>query len=323
VFGKLFSKLFGRDEYVLAPAPRSESESRIARLLPNGPSQDQRSLLVAPVDSGDASEAFPTVAHWGFVASFDVRRLGSSIIEQLDHAWLTSSLVRLFGVEKNAAEPLDLERSHERVLLVTPLVNLPEQRFLYGEHLARFNHDVRARLESFADRLESTTPVEEADQRTRSIIRLVDGRNATVCGRVVAGAGKHYGGRNVFDVLYGLGFRWGDGDLFYWPANTESLTVDTSTPPGFFLPEEAAQNRLRVDDLRFTFYLPHTPGAPEVLEAMITTMKHVKARLGGALRGADDEPFDEAGDRAGIARLSRELAEAGFAPGSLAARATF
>jgi len=85
----------------------------------------------------------------------------------------------LFGVAGNEAQPLDLEQGHTRVLLVTPLVNLPEERFLYGEHLARFVGEVQTLLEGFAERLESTTLVEEADQRTyasRSICRTPTAR---------------------------------------------------------------------------------------------------------------------------------------------------
>lgn len=298
--------------------------AELARVLPHGPSQDRRSLLVAPPPDEDDSEAFPTVAHWGFTASFDQPRSGQLIEQKLGKEWRDKLLVAVFGIEGKSAVRLAADASYHQILITTPLVNLPEERFLYGEHLKHFFGEVTKALTGFADRFVTTTPLDEADARTRAIIGLVNGRNATVVGRVVAEKGRTYAGRDVFDVLLGLGFEWGDGDLFYWrPGGELLLTADTSSPPGFFPAREAAAGSLRVADVQFQFYLPHTRCAPLVLEAMVAAMKYTRSRLGGSLQGADGKPYDEDDDRRGIARLSQDLAEADFAPGSSAARATF
>lgn len=118
-----------------------------------------------------------------------------------------------------------------------------------------------------------------------------------------------------------LGLKWGDMDCFHWENPTKEgdsyfFSVGTSTPPGYFLPDEIAAGRVQVDDLIFVFSIPRCRAPLKVFEAMVKAVEYSQKRLGGEIN-------DESGKRAKIDELrkrivdtERQLREAGFAPGA-------
>ena len=79
-----------------------------------------------------------------------------------------------------------------------------------------------------------------------------------------APTGKQFDGKLIWDVMKCLKLRWGDMDCFHW-RNPSSFgddylfSVETSTSPGYFLPEEISADRVHVDDLVFVYSVPRSP----------------------------------------------------------------
>jgi FtsZ-interacting cell division protein ZipA len=155
--------------------------------------------------------------------------------------------------------------------------------------------------------------------------RLADLEDADIGFALVAPAGRPFEGRALWDALTSLGLRWGTMDTFHWPnphddedAGDESLfTVETSTPPRYFIAEEAASGSLHVQDLLFRFPVLRTREPRAVLDAMLRAAKYVQARLGGELMFVPEHtPLDEAELRAWLERALHLMEKAGVTPGS-------
>jgi cell division protein ZipA len=132
--------------------------------------------------------------------------------------------------------------------------------------------------------------------------------------------GKRYDGKQAWDALQCLGLRWGDMDCFHWPNESDVgddsfFSVETSTSPGYFLPEEVAAGRVRVEDLVFNFSVPRCARPVEVFDAMGRAVEYCRSRLGGTVVDADQNPANLAALRQQIVSVCDGLAAAGFKPG--------
>ncbi|WP_233198929.1 MULTISPECIES: cell division protein ZipA C-terminal FtsZ-binding domain-containing protein [Pirellulaceae] len=129
----------------------------------------------------------------------------------------------------------------------------------------------------------------------------------------------------MWDVMLYLGLTWGDMDCFHWINPTGIgddyyFSVETSTPPGYFLPEEIAAGRLQTQDLAFLFSLPRAAAPSTIAERMRKAVEYVQSRLGGEIvYMIDDEEVDFDSAMQEIKRIEAELTEQGFPPGSEAA----
>lgn len=64
---------------------------------------------------------------------------------------------------------------------------------------------------------------------------------------IVPAKGKRFSGRLVWDVVYSAGFRWGEGDYFYWVPSPETdvsqgIGMGTSTGATYFMPEWVSES---------------------------------------------------------------------------------
>ena len=138
-----------------------------------------------------------------------------------------------------------------------------------------------------------------------------------------------YEGRDIWDVMLCLGLRWGDMDVFHW-VNPSGLgddyffSVSTSTPPGYFFPEEIAAGKVRVDDLVFGFSAPRCSQPGQVFESMVRAVQYTQKRLGGTIideTGSDARPWKDTAEDS--IRWSKNSKSNGFTPGSNSALRLF
>lgn len=192
------------------------------------------------------------------------------------------------------------------------------------------------RLEQIAARLQplgqpTVTPnasPAEAAERALLLSEIRDTCDVTACLILQAPAGKRYDGRQVWDALLCLGLEWGDMDCFHCRNRSDLgddsfFSVETSTPPGYFLPERVAAGELHVADLVFVYSVPRCARPVEVFDAMARAVQYCQSRLGGTLMNEEGEPADLAALRAQIAAVADRLHAAGFSPGGDAALQLF
>jgi len=175
-----------------------------------------------------------------------------------------------------------------------------------------------------------TAPVkpEDAVKRATHLRGLHERLDRAAGLRLAAPDGQRFDGRKVWDVLASLGLEWGDMDYFHWKnrggvGDDAFFSVSTSTSPGYFLPEDVIAGRVQVEDLVFHFSIPRTHAPVAVFDALARAAAYAQKRLGGTLHDESGEIAKLEPARAEVDRVARELAAAGFAPGSEAALQLF
>jgi cell division protein ZipA len=127
-------------------------------------------------------------------------------------------------------------------------------------------------------------------------------------------------GRSVWNLMHSIGLRWGDLDVFNWETEAEwsdaaLFWVGTSTEPGYFLPEEIAEDK-RYADLTFAMGVGSKPQPEAIAKAMIAFAGVVKEKLGGTLRTSRGEALDANAFVRAVVRLHADLEARGFPPGA-------
>ena len=138
---------------------------------------------------------------------------------------------------------------------------------------------------------------------------------------VLRSPGLPFDGKEIWDVMYSLGLSWGDMDLFNWAnpydvGDSYFFSVWTSTPPGYFLPEEISAGRLHVDDLVFGYSIPRCADPLKVHGVMLEAARYAQSRLGGRLVGYHGQPLDADRELRFITSVVDALNEAGLRPGA-------
>ena len=118
-----------------------------------------------------------------------------------------------------------------------------------------------------------------------------------------------------------LGLKWGDMDIFHWPNDSDNgddsfFSVWTSSPPGYFLPEEIAADRLHTADLIFGFSIPRNAAPKSVFASMVKAAEYARQRLGGELLDGNGHALDAGATEKEISAIEQRLNAAGFPPGS-------
>jgi cell division protein ZipA len=147
--------------------------------------------------------------------------------------------------------------------------------------------------------------------------------NQDVTLKLVAPEGRTFAGRDVWDVMLCLGLDYGDGDLFHWINNSgfgddHFFTVETSTPPGYFIPRRMASGEGDVDDLIFNFSIPRSADPVAVFDSMANAVEYAQDRLGGQVLVGNSKPFGREAERENIKSIGEKLKAAGFVPGESA-----
>lgn len=161
----------------------------------------------------------------------------------------------------------------------------------------------------------------EAVKRSAQLLALRRECDVSAVIRLQAPRGKRFDGRLVWDVMLCLGLHWGDMDCFHWRNVSDVgddyfFSVETSTAPGYFLPEKIAAGEVHVEDLVFVFSVPRSARPVEVFDAMQRAAEYCRKRLGGTIQveGAGKEKIDS---------VVKRLEAAGFKPGADAALRLF
>lgn len=162
----------------------------------------------------------------------------------------------------------------------------------------------------------------EASQHAQTLSGLSDKYDQTVAIYLVADQNHPFEGKQIWDVMLCLGLQWGDMDCFHWnnpggAGDDYFFSVETSTPPGYFLPEQIAAGQLRTNDLIFLFSVPRTCQPVDVATRMDKAVQYCKQRLGGTIHytlGEDELPIQALLEK--ISKIESELTELGFEPGT-------
>lgn len=298
-----FDRLFGRSPVEgLVPISPAAKAARIAALLPNGPSVDDRARM--PVAQPSLQEAAPYSALDWYIdvppsavgpktrATLGVACPGAGIFAGADGGF---------------------------VLAVRLLLVKGDQRFQPG----------RQALESLLAAAQSAAsgpvtirePIEVALARQAVLVQCW--QPATARATAILRRPDGFDGKAVFDAMLSLGYDWGELDWFRWyfDPNTPLVTVSTTTPPGYFLPEAASAGTLRPLDLVLnSALLALSPPGGVAYDGLVTTAQYLRERLGGTLVGEDGTPLDVEGDRKTLATFEAKLTAIGLIPGSAAAR---
>jgi cell division protein ZipA len=331
------------DEYFIAPG--SESESRASALLPTKPSEDMSHLLGAidlPATDTDESERnyLPDPAvDWVITAQFagQPKLVPGRVNALFDQSWREQFGGLTFYGRDAADGRWTYLISSDGPSAVTELqlawdFASPLEEDEEGTPAAQF----AARLKEVERRLAGLGKVqvsaslapEEAAARSEILREVQREWNYPAVLVLEAPGGKKFGGKHIWDVMLCLGLRWGDMDCFHWQNPSELgddhwFSVETSTPPGYFLPEEIAANRVNTTDLIFGFSVPRCASPIEVFEAMIEAVQYAQRRLGGTICDGDGNPADLDALRNDIRTVESYLRELGMPCGSDAALRLF
>jgi cell division protein ZipA len=168
--------------------------------------------------------------------------------------------------------------------------------------------------------LKVSLPPDEAADRARRLREIKSRLNYSPTLVLRAPKGGRFEGREVWDVMQCLGLKWGDMDVFHWinpgrVGDDSFFSVWTSTPPGYFLPEEIAAGKVRVGDLVFGFSAPRCSQPGQVFESMVRALQYTQNRLGGAIVDDSGSVADIEGIRRKIRSVEQEMKANGFTPG--------
>jgi cell division protein ZipA len=327
--------LSNKEKLVLVSS--SVSEARAA-LLPTEPSEDASHMLptleiAAPAGSNQDKEFLPsTKVSWVLTVNFSGQaRLDPQQVSALfDKAWqqdfgFFAAYVQDADTDNwtflvSANGPKAIKKLKFAWDYVDPVSGFPREpaRQLFESRLAQVKEKL-AHLGRPA--VEPSLPVGEAVERARSLAQLRSQLDYSPVLVLKAPQGATFDGKAVWDVMLCLGLKWGDMDCFHWenrPArgNEHLFSVSTSTPPGYFLPEEVAAGRMQAADLVFGFSVPRSPAPIPVFNAMVQAAQYCQKRLGGSIAGQSGSSADLSSMRKRILEIERKLESAGFKPGS-------
>ena len=319
-----------------------DSDASVKALLPTEGSEDASRLLVLPekppIASGPGEGPDPKVdwaidLEWVEPRRFSakhVRALRQELIPDEMEASLykypdeSGGWIRLAGGREDA----EYSRLCFSVKLVRPS---KEHKVLTLDDLSGLLEAVKAigaRLG--ASSVSPRTSVEEGSTRAQTLFRTWDEADWHVSISLRAPEGSAFEGKAVWDVLMSLGLRWGDMDLFHWEnplrdhGDDHLFSVWTSTGCGYFLPEEIAAGRLRVDDLVFGYSVPRSADPLGVLESMRRGIEYARHRLGGEIQDPETgKPVDWDHERRIIEGAIQTLKRGGFVPGEWSAMYLF
>ncbi len=316
-----------------------ETAARVSRLLPTKGSQDAKHVLGTLDLSGlsektDAakeylpSEACEWVLDIKFKQPVDSMKLaelfdkpfrekyGSCMQYGKDSAnGLWTFLVSKDGPQSVTA--LKVTWDYYAAWIENPTITTQAQ---YAERIVA----VKQQLQPLTGEVEVTSSKEPAAAAARSLAlsQLSQKYDRHIAFYLVAPKSTTFKGKDVWDVMLSLGLEWGDMDCFHWinesgVGDDYHFSVETSTAPGYFLPERIAVGKLNVEDLVFVFSLPRAAAPVTIAERMDKAVQYAKQRLGGDIRYTIDGQVIHRDDlMQTISTATTELTGLGFPPGA-------
>lgn len=313
----------------------SASKERAGAVLPLEPSEDKRHLLgqilvqehrdlgYGPDEDNSLCVTVAPAAGTPFSRSAVLQILGAD--------WMRAcGGPELFGLPSSASSWTYLraggapeEYSALKVAWPLSASYRPDWQVPSMETLQRYRRDFDDKLPLIRGvTVGESMTVARAAYRAREIASLKETCDRTAVIILAADEGRPFSGRTIWDTMLCLGLSWGDMDLFHWENRSTSVGDDhhfsvwTTTPPGYFFPEEIAADRVVVRDLVLGFRIPRCAAPIEVFHAMLASAEYAKQRLGGQLRNGDDQPLDRDAALKEIASVVGELCAKGFVPGA-------
>lgn len=316
---------------------RTDSQARAAKVLPLKPSQDMRHLLgtidlpVRNLERIPDRDYLPNEAtewildiEWSESPCLD----SSQVISVFEADWKEKyGYGELCGFDPDRKRWTFLRSGYAKRL---NRLKLSKQLFISNDNpeiptvelLRLIDAAARIRAERFGKAsVTPRIPAEEAVRRARRLQELKETLDLNF-GLVLAAPSKEpFDGRQIWDTMLCLGLRWGDMDLFHWDNPSDQgddafFSVWTSTPPGYFLPEQMAAGKVRVENLIFGFSVPRCARPTDVAESLFRGIGYARERLGGTIVDAQGNPADLEFSRTQVSKVAVELTRVGFPPGS-------
>ena len=327
-----------KDNSGLYLAPASASEARATAVLPAKGSEDVSHLLgkieltpLAKVAPGKEEYLPSENVDWVLTAKFDGDpRLDPKTVSGLfDEVWRKkhgsfSSYGRaadngcwtfLLSVDGPAAIT-ELKLAWDYVDPLNPDVAIPIES-VFKQRM----DEVGNKLNSLSKcKISATLTPVAAVTRAKALKELKATCNVSAILILKAPTGQRFDGLLIWDVMLCLGLKWGDMDCFHWENPSREgddffFSVETSTPPGYFLPEQIAAGRVKVDDLVFVFSVPRSCEPTKVFDSMSKAIEYCQRRLKGNITDENGRPADLTKIKDRISNIERRLREAGFEPG--------
>lgn len=316
----------------------SDSKARAAKVLPTKPSRDMTHLLGTidlpshTTNSGEGRDYLPNEAtEW----ILDIEWSGSPSLEstQVNKAFAANwkaeyGHATLCGFDPHRKRWTFLQsaiapKRLNRLKLAIPLFPSEDNPGLPTVEDLRMREAAgKLRAERFGKAaVTPNIPAEDAVRRAQQLRQLKQTLDLNFDLILAAPSREPFDGLKIWDVMLCLGLRWGDMDLFHWRNPSDQgddsfFSVWTSTPPGYFLPEEIAVGKVRAQDLVFGFSVPRCARPNQVLESMLRGVGYARERLGGTVVDAEGRPADFEFSRHQVSKVADELAKVGFPPGS-------
>ncbi|WP_345322643.1 cell division protein ZipA C-terminal FtsZ-binding domain-containing protein [Novipirellula rosea] len=318
----------------------SESQARADKVLPNVGSEDASHILgdwkpdSEPKDY-DRDEYLPEPAvEWGIDVEFpanksiDAKRLASQFGETFREKFGSCSL---YGRDSQSGFWTFLVSADGPEEVTGLKIAYDYNQTWKPDFRPAFESEYEARLSAVAELAVeyigdcNTTPSKspaEAAKHAKTLTGLSEKYDRTAAIHLVAEKGKHFEGRDIWDVMQCLGLQWGDMDCFHWvneggAGDDYFFSVETSTPPGYFLPEQIAAGQLQTGDLIFICSVPRTCQPVEVIRRMDKAVRYCQRRLGGSVHytlGESELLMPVLLEN--VEQIASDLAELGFEPGT-------
>jgi len=322
------------EEFFIAAS--SQSEARAQSLLPTNGTEDRRDLLTAPeMPAGPASDGNyrpdPKV-NWVVDVTFaKPRKLEKAVLlGGFDDKWMRKiGGPEMFG--KGAEDGLwtfvragDSPDLYTELAFAWRLVDDSEQSVkpVIATDLASYLKPLNDRVSVLGDPdLKPSVSPESAAETARGLAELKANCDRQAIVILKAPANSPFDGRKTWDVMMSLGLKWGDMDIFHWVNDSGNgadsfFIVWTSSPPGYFLPEEIAADRVHTADLVFGFSIPRSAAPQSVFSSMVKAAEYARQRLGGELFARDGRALDVSATQQEISTIEQRLNAAGFPPGA-------
>ncbi|MCA9142609.1 MAG: hypothetical protein KDB05_07475 [Planctomycetales bacterium] len=304
--------------------------------LPTSPSEDVSHLLVKPESAAgkfdfDAPRDYlpdPNI-DWVVTIAFKEPVAQERISGVLDAVWLENhERPTVYGFSPDEqhwtyVNATDSPESFSRLKIAWSLWDAIDEkpRVISLDDLRHMKDAVEERLSALGSlNVEIDRGAEESLAVVQSLPKIAEECNRDVKLILRATDGTPFSGREVWDVMLCLGLDYGDGDLFHWINNSgfgddHFFTIQTSTPPGYFIPQRMASGDGDVDDLMFNFSIPRSADPVAVFDSMLSAVQYAQKRLGGEITLRSGEPFDRTAERAKVEEIVEKLNAAGFSPG--------
>jgi cell division protein ZipA len=289
---------------------KADSDARARRVLPLKGSEDARHLLTRPpLPTGTyhdrpSEDITPDPAvDWIVDVELSPGRevAGKQAVDALGVELLGGANVYGYESAKNrwtVAWNSDPPEFFSKLIVGKPLIDTSEEPAPSDQQqLTAFLTAIDASTKELgAIHINPRTTPEEGGRRAERLWELLRECDGDAVLLLQADEDRRFDGRKIWDVMYSLGLKWGNMDLFHWNnpsdfGDGELFSVWTSTDPGYFLPELIAAGKVMTNDLVFSFSVPRSPAPAEVFDEMIKASRYAQSRLGGTILGDEDRPL--------------------------------